>query len=370
LKIIKISYYQKYYYYWIKENLCLSNSHLINQNLLNENITTKLNKITLNISEYLNQEYINIRIENFVEIIKSYPDSSAILPDIKKTIYSIKQDILIKKIKEQIEKRLLTQGIATSLIIEMFIRLIEIMKEIDPSSLILEFISVPIKNYLRKRKDTMRCIINLILNEEDSTIKFEINTNNKKKINFNNYKNIEYIGLGNGVEFNSENFSRRYFFENLSSDEDDEECEKWEPLPLEVTKIKIEEKEKNLNSNSSKKRYENEEKNADIVSYLVNIFGSPEEFVEYYKRMLAERSVTDKLDKFSIENEIKNLELLKVKFGENYFLSCEVLIKDVKDTLKINKDLYEQRKRIFDRRNTEIVFNDTNKKIGGKNTLN
>lgn len=189
------------------------------------------------------------------------------------------------------------------------------MKFIDTSSILLEIISNPIKHYLRSRKDTLRCIINLIINEEDLSLKTEIENNQstaaRKKINYKNITNVTSYNL----------------IENLSSDEDEAEAEKWEPLALEISK-------------NQKINIKN--KFADIISTLVFIFGSPEEFVEHYKRMLAERSVSDEMSKFSIETEIKNLELLKVKFGENYFQSCEVLIKDVKDSIKLNKTLQQQ----------------------------
>ena len=205
---------------------------------------------------------------------------------------------------------MLTQGIATSLIIEIFIRLINIMKIIDSSSLLLELVSKPIKIYLRSRKDTLRCIINLILSEDDVSIKADMEIQN----NYSRKKNSLM------------NFVSNNLIENLSSDEDESEAEKWEPLPLEITR--------------NQKICQNN-KFSDIISTLVNIFGSPEEFVEHYKRMLAERSVSDQISNFSIENEIKNLELLKVKFGENYFQSCEVLIKDVKESIKMNKSIQQ-----------------------------
>ena len=122
----------------------------------------------------------------------------------------------------QLDKRLLTQGIATSLIIEIFIRLINIMKYIDSTSVLLEIISNPIKVYLRSRKDTMRCIINLILNEEDLSLKADMemqgNTTRKKQ------------------SYNPINVVSNNLIENLSSDEDESEAENWEPLPLEITK--------------------------------------------------------------------------------------------------------------------------------------
>ena len=49
----------------------------------------KLSKIEKELIEFLHKEYIKVRIDNFFEIIKAYPDSSPILGDIRKSIGSI-----------------------------------------------------------------------------------------------------------------------------------------------------------------------------------------------------------------------------------------------------------------------------------------
>lgn len=40
------------------------------------------------------------------------------------------------------------------------------MKLIDPSTILLEIISEPIKDHLRKRQDTLRCIVQSIIAED------------------------------------------------------------------------------------------------------------------------------------------------------------------------------------------------------------
>jgi anaphase-promoting complex subunit 2 len=174
------------------------------------------------------------------------------------------------------------------------------LKYIDPTSHILEVVSLPIKKYLRQRKDTMRWIITTILCEEDDFIREDLGK--------------QYIKLKAPL-INSNNENE---YDYLSSDEDEIAAENWQPRPILSS---------NLNSNKSKF--------SDIISTLVNIFGSAEKFVEQYKRMLAERCVSD--NNFSIENEIKNLELLKIKFGENLLQGCDIIIKDVNECNKINQ---------------------------------
>lgn len=68
-----------HYILWIKNNLCCNQ----------KDISIKTKVIKEDIIQYLHREYIKMRVDNFFEIIKAYPDSSPILSDIRKSIGSI-----------------------------------------------------------------------------------------------------------------------------------------------------------------------------------------------------------------------------------------------------------------------------------------
>lgn len=55
-------------------------------------------------------------------------------------------------------------------------------------------------------------------------------------------------------------------------------------------------------------------KKTDIISTLVNIYGSQDAFLKVYKSMLEERLLSG--NEVKQENEIKNLELMKLRFGD------------------------------------------------------
>ena len=133
-----------------------------------------------------------------------------------------------------------------------------------------------------------------------------------------------------------EDMSKAYVRNIQSLDYDymssDDEPENWEPI-RNIKEINNTNNNNNINNNNISETKKNK---SDIISTLVNVFGSPEKFMEQYKRMLSERKVTN--NKFSIENEIKNLELLKIKFGENLLNSCDVNIKDIKESKKLNSN--------------------------------
>lgn len=76
---------------------------------------------------------------------------------------------------------------------------------------------------------------------------------------------------------------------------------------------------------------------ADIISMVVDIYGSKDLFVSEYRNLLADRLLTQ-LD-FSPDKEIRNLELLKLRFGENLLHNCEVMLKDISESKRINSHI-------------------------------
>jgi anaphase-promoting complex subunit 2 len=76
---------------------------------------------------------------------------------------------------------------------------------------------------------------------------------------------------------------------------------------------------------------------ADVLSMLVGIYGSKDLFVDEYRIMLADKflSRTD----VNIDYEVQNLELLKIRFGETSMRNCEIMIKDMEDSKRINANI-------------------------------
>lgn len=70
---------------------------------------------------------------------------------------------------------------------------------------------------------------------------------------------------------------------------------------------------------------------------LVNIYGSKTLFVKEYRKLLSDRLLLNQ--HFDTEEEIRNLEFLKIRFGDTELHNCEVMLKDVADSKRINTHL-------------------------------
>ena len=86
---------------------------------------------------------------------------------------------------------------------------------------------------------------------------------------------------------------------------------------------------------------------SDIISMLVNIYGSKELFVNEYRTLLADRILTQ--FNYEIEKEIRYLELLKLRFGETQLHYCEVMLKDVADSKRLNARVTDARNKTGER---------------------
>ena len=65
----------------------------------------------------------------------------------------------------------------------------------------------------------------------------------------------------------------------------------------------------------------------------MNIYGSQDAFLKVYKSMLEERLLSGTEIKQDLE--LKNLELMKLRFGEQNLHACDVMLRDIKDSERI-----------------------------------
>lgn len=239
-----------------------------------------------------------------------YPESLAAIEDLRQCLANTGHHTkLVESFRTALRHRLLTAGAATTDILLQYISTIKALRTMDHTGVFLEAVGEPIREYLRSRKDTIRCIVTMLT---DDTGAGGAST------------------LGGVGESLLEELSRgTTVMDNVDSEDegvvDDEEAwaaaERWEPDPVEADP-----------SRTSKSR-----RSMDIIGMLVGIYGSKELFVNEYRIMLAEKLLS-KSD-YDIDREIRTLELLKLRFGENSMHSCEIMLKDIADSKRINSNI-------------------------------
>lgn len=254
----------------------------------NKSLQTAIAKFRQQLYSYMYLTYTKMRIDVLFNIIIEYPDSQPAVDDIKMCLD--KTDLratLCSSLQQALETRLLHPGVNTPDILTAYISTIRTLRYLDPSGVILETVTKPVRHYLRYREDTVRSVVSSLTDE----------------------------GIGNELAEELAKFSAESV--NIEN-EDDIAWDEWCPDPVDA--------DPKVNAN--------DRKGSDIISLLVNVYGSKELFVNEYRTLLADRLLAQ--NNINTEKEIKYLELLKIRFGETQLHFCEVMLKDISDSKRIN----------------------------------
>jgi len=255
----------------------------------------------------------SLRIEEMFNIVRGYPDTEAAILDVRECLKRTHQHRqLTISLRAAFEKRLLQPGAETNTILEIYVSTIKALRLLDSTGVLLESVSQAIKNYLRGREDTIRKIVEHLTNPNDGGSEL--------------FREL-VRDTGNTLI-------------QQDADEDDEEDEEnvgspnmWMPDSIDADPTR-----------SSKSR-----RLSDILSMLVQIYGSKKLFVTEYRTLLAKKLL--KNVSLNTEQEFKTLERLKQRFGEAPLHPCNIMMKDVADSRRINKGI----KTIVDNNNNQTA---------------
>uniref|UniRef100_A0A8C6UCI6 Anaphase-promoting complex subunit 2 n=1 Tax=Neogobius melanostomus TaxID=47308 RepID=A0A8C6UCI6_9GOBI len=245
--------------------------------------------------------YVNMRIEELFSIIRDFPESKPAIEDLKFCLERTNQrQQLLSSLKSAFESRLLHPGVHTGDILTVYISAIKALRELDPSMVILQVACQPIRKYLRTRQDTVRQIVAGLTGDAEGCTDL-----------------ASELSRGDPVTL-----------ELQESDEEGTDPEEWAPDPTDAVPDK----------SGSKRR------SSDIISLLVSIYGSKDIFIDEYRDLLADR-LLHQLN-YNTAREIRNVELLKLRFGESHMHFCEVMLKDMADSRRINGNVREEESRL------------------------
>lgn len=248
--------------------------------------------------------YANTRMNQLFNIIIEFPDSQPALEDLRECLERTDlRSKLIQSLKAALETRLLHPGVNTADILTAYVSAIKALRVLDHTGVVLELVCEPVRKYLRTRQDTVREIISSLIDDGSSELCDEL------------FKGEPLV-----------------LDESYNSDEETDNWENWHPDPVDADPGK-----------PSKSR-----RSSDIISMLVNIYGSKELFINEYRTLLADRILTH--FNYDTAREIRYLELLKLKFGDAHLHYCEVMLKDVADSKRINSHIHSDDMSVYEPR--------------------
>ncbi|RKP08253.1 hypothetical protein THASP1DRAFT_15889 [Thamnocephalis sphaerospora] len=234
-------------------------------------------------------------ISELFNIIVEYPHCMGALVDLKTCLkLPGMRSQLVESLTAATQERLLQPSADTADILTQYVSMIRCLRFLDPPGVLLEHVAAPVRDYLRGREDTTRCIAEDLMNESRSDL-------------------IEELTAGEVME------------EGASDSEDeDRDPDNWEPDPIDA----------GPKLNTWKRR------NADAISMLISIYRTRDVFIKAFQTMFADRllAITD----YDTDKEVRNLEMLKLRFGEASLQTCEVMIKDLANSKRFDSLLAEK----------------------------
>uniref|UniRef100_A0A0D9W6D7 Anaphase-promoting complex subunit 2 n=2 Tax=Leersia perrieri TaxID=77586 RepID=A0A0D9W6D7_9ORYZ len=260
--------------------------------------------------EYFAYETLqDLRIGKLFEIIVDYPESSPAIEDLKHCLeYTGQHSKLVDSFISSLRYRLLTAGASTNDILHQYVSTIKALRTIDPTGVFLEAVGEPIRDYLRCRKDTIKCIVTMLTDGSGGNTNVTGNAGDNLLEELNrdaeNQENVDYD--------DHTNIDEKQAWLNAES---------WEPDPVEADPLK-----------GSRNR-----RKIDILGLIVSIIGSKDQLVNEYRVMLAEKLLNK--SGFDIDSDIRTLELLKIHFGESSMQKCEIMLNDLIDSKRTNSNI-------------------------------
>ncbi|VDB91912.1 unnamed protein product [Peniophora sp. CBMAI 1063] len=234
----------------------------------------------------------DLRTKELFDIIVDYPDSEGALQDLKECLLRVDQrPKLVQSLRAANKRRLLHPGADTKDILTQYVSIIRCLRIIDPPGVLLYKVADPIRRYLRDRPDTIKCIVASLVGDGES---------------------------GDSLVDDNEPIQPLQ-----GPQADDYTDPNWDPEPIDAGP--------DFRAN----------KPSDIISTLVSIYDSKDLFVKELQVLLATRllAVTDG----NYDKERRNIEILKIRFGEGPLQVCEVMLKDMTDSRRTDQHLQQQK---------------------------
>ncbi|KAF1760033.1 hypothetical protein GCK72_008279 [Caenorhabditis remanei] len=216
------------------------------------------------------------------------------------------RDDLTQRLIRNVETNLIIASVDTKTILQAYASCVEALREMDNSCVVMHKVCGVIREYLKRRPDTVQQIISYITSNK----KNELERDMSKTVRSAMMDEDELRGVND--DFLPENMETMGW-------------ERWLPNPCDAT----------VGDGAPGRQ------GVDVFNMLVSVYGSKELFVKEYRNLLAER-LSSSVDKDPFF-EKRYLDLLKLRFQYSELQHCEVMLRDVMHSQEVDELVEERR---------------------------
>lgn len=248
------------------------------------------------------------RTETLFDYVKIWPESKGAILDIKEhtaTATTLEKASLCATFTRQVQSRLLHAGATTVEILSVYVNIIHTFKLLDSRGVLLDKVAAPLRSYLRSRDDTVSVLAASFLADLDVYGKFTGEGDDKVCID------IAKAAQTSDLEDAREDKGLNWDFMG------------WVPDPIDA---------------GSNQKYS---KSEDVLSYILGLFDQ-EEFIKEVTNVLAQHLLQATDPEFAKETRL--VELFKSRFDPSKLQAAEVMLKDMRDSVMLEKRIMPGRK--------------------------
>ncbi|KAL3424791.1 anaphase-promoting complex subunit [Phlyctema vagabunda] len=241
-----------------------------------------------------------LRTSELFDIVVNWPRSNGALDDLRTAVTTPQRRLQLTDVfAVTLSGRLLHPGASTLEILQTYIAMIWSFHSLDTSKVLLDRVAYPLQLYLCSREDTVRIIVTGLLSDTEDDEGVPVQPGGDKLVELAILLNQDTDQTGHRV----------------SEEELDWHDMEWVPDPVDA--------------GPGYKR----SKSADIIGTLIGVLGSQEVFIKEFQNVIGENLLRHEA---GFEKENRVLELLKGRFGESPLQSCEVMIRDIQDSSRVD----------------------------------
>lgn len=249
-----------------------------------------------------------LRISELFDVVLEWPASRGALDDLKASVTTPQRRWqLTDAFTTALQRRFLHPARSTLDILRVYISMIRTFHALDHSKVLLSRVVPSLQLYLVQREDAVRIVVTGLLASQE-----EVEQAQKAA-------SSQAIGMGRrgklielAMLLNDPDQQRR-----VDVDEEDLDWAdmNWFPDPVDA--------------GVNYKRPKSE----DVIGTLITTLGSQDVFIKEFQNIIADNLLSTQT---TFTQEQKVLDLLKQRFGDSALQNCEVMIKDIHDSRKVD----------------------------------
>ena len=253
----------------------------------------------------------DMRTAELFDIVVDFPESAPAVRDLRECLaHTGRTPRMVREFRAAVRRRLLHAAAATGDILTQYVSMCRALRELDPSGIVLEAVAGPVQEYLAGRKDTVNKIVAMLVDDSedgDELLQHELASTAQQALRGSEGDDILEDEWGAVVA-----------------------GQNWEPDPADTPG-------RDPSGAAGAGVVGGLGRGVDVAGMLLEVFQDKERYTNEYRAMLGQVLLSQA--GYTHDREKRILQLLKLRLPEKALHSCEVMLKDMADSKRINANI-------------------------------